>query len=197
MRKQIDDLIEQIKELENELSFELEKELATIRQRLNYTIEQGKVRFQESALAGHKALKMDLYHFLRESSILFFLTSPIIYSFIIPLVLLDLLLTLYQLICFPIYRIKKVVRDDYIMIDRHHLAYLNIIEKVNCTYCGYANGLLSYGLEIASRTEAYWCPIKHAKKPRDAHSRYQSFLEYGDAEGYREKLNTYRQEKEK
>jgi len=33
-------------------------------------------------------------------------------------------------------------------MDRHHLAYLNVIEKLNCEYCGYANGVFAYVREI-------------------------------------------------
>ncbi len=196
MNDRIKDLLQQIKRLDNELTCELEKELSIIRKRLDYTIERGRVRFQKRALAAQQALKKDLYHYFLDSSLLFILTSPIIYALILPLMMLDLFMTIYQAICFPMYRINKVSRGDYLIIDRQQLAYLNIIEKVNCIYCGYASGLLSYGLEIASRTESFWCPIKHAKKIKDPHSRYHSFAEYGDAEGYRELLQQVRRKKE-
>ncbi len=192
MNKSIDDLILRIKELENELSPLLDSELREIQERFRYTIERGKVRFHEGALAAQRTFKKNLYRYLRESNVMFVLTSPVIYSLFFPLVLLDLFLTLYQALCFPVYQIKKVDRKDYVTIDRQQLAYLNLVEKVNCMYCGYANGLLSYALEIGSKTEEYWCPIKHAKKPRDPHSRYPSFLEYGDAEGYKNKLSEFR-----
>lgn len=192
MKNRIEELITRIKELENELSIELENELNAIQKRFEYTFERGRVRFHNSAIATQKAFKKNLYRYFRESNLTFFLTSPIIYSVLMPLLLFDLSLTLYQALCFPVYRIKKVNRREYVTIDRQHLAYLNLVEKVNCMYCGYANGLLSYALEIGSRTEEYWCPIKHAKKVRDPHSRYHAFLEYGDAEGYKNNLNEFR-----
>lgn len=58
------------------------------------------------------------------------------------------------------------------------------LEKFNCIYCGYGNGLAAYAKEIIARTEQYWCPIKHATHVKDPHSRYHHFFEYGDAEGY-------------
>lgn len=192
MIKRIDELILRIKELESELSLELEDELSAIQQQFRYKIERGKIRFQEGALATHKALKENLYHYLCDSNFIFVLTAPFIYSLVIPLLLLDLFLTLYQIVCFPVYKIKKVDRNEYVAIDRQHLAYLNIIEKTNCMYCGYANGLLSYAVEIGSKTEEFWCPIKHAKKTKDPHSRYQSFSAYGDAEGYKKKISASR-----
>lgn len=70
------------------------------------------------------------------------------------------------------------------MVDRHRLAYLNIIEKFNCAYCGYASGVLSYAREIASRTEQYWCPIKHAQRAIGTHARYAHFVDYGDASAF-------------
>jgi hypothetical protein len=70
--------------------------------------------------------------------------------------------------------------------------HLNAIEKVHCVYCGYANGLIAYVREIAARTEQYWCPIKHARVVAAPHPRYRSFLDYGDAIGYRRKLPAIR-----
>ncbi len=117
---------------------------------------------------------------------------PATYAVILAIALLDLLATLHQWATFPIFGIRRVRRADYIAIDRHKLSYLNAIEKLNCLYCGYSNGVIAYAREIASRTEQYWCPIKHAKLIRSPHRRYPEFLEYGDAKGYREKLADYR-----
>ena len=82
----------------------------------------------------------------------------------------------------------QVRRRDYLVFDRHHLAYLNIIEKINCAYCSYANGAIAFVREVASRTEVYWCPIKHARRMLGPHPHYQGFADFGDAEGFREKL---------
>lgn len=185
-------MLTNIKELEKELSLEVDRELTKIQEHLRYTIEKGKVHFQAGALAAQKAFKTDLYHYIRTSNILFILSSPIIYALIVSFVLLDLGITLFQNLCFPLYGIEKVSRADYLVIDRQYLAYLNIIERFNCMYCGYCNGLLSYSLEIASRTEAFWCPIKYAKIVRDANSRYHQFADYGDAKGYKKRLRESR-----
>jgi hypothetical protein len=101
-------------------------------------------------------------------------------------VLLDIGVTLFQAICFPIYGIPKVKRADYVIFDRQYLSYLNIIEKLNCAYCSYFNGIIGYIQEIAARTEQFWCPIKHAHHLCTLHSRYQNFIDYGDAESYRQ-----------
>ncbi|RQW78495.1 MAG: hypothetical protein EHM79_21465, partial [Geobacter sp.] len=90
------------------------------------------------------------------------------------------------------YRVAKVRRADYIVLDRQHLEYLNFIEKFHCTYCAYASGLSGYVAEIVARTEQYFCPIKHARKILGTHSRYARFLDYGEAADYEAKLEEFR-----
>jgi hypothetical protein len=136
---------------------------------------------------------VELSSYLLHARPLVILTAPVIYSLIIPFVLLDACIMLYQAVCFPVYGIPKVPRRDYFVFDRSRLAYLNAIEKLNCEYCSYANGLIAYVREVASRTEQYWCPIKHAQRAIGAHPRYAKFEDYGDAEAYREQLPRHRQ----
>lgn len=138
-------------------------------------------------------MKTGLFTWLRNSRPQSFLSAPFVYGMILPIGLLDVSLTVYQAICFRLYGIPRVKRSDYIVIDRHHLAYLNIIEKLNCVYCGYGTAVINYAREIISRTEQYWCPIKHARKVIDAHSRYKTFLDYGDATAYPIKLIDFRE----
>jgi len=98
----------------------------------------------------------------------------------------------YQATCFPIYGISRVRRSDYIVFDRRHLAYLNFIEKFDCLYCSYGNGLMAYATEIFARTEQYFCPIKHAQKVLGKHARYKYFLDYGDATDLHKKFEEIR-----
>lgn len=107
------------------------------------------------------------------------LSSPIIYSLIIPFAILDVWVSLYQALCFPIYGIERVRRGSYFKLDRGKLPYLNGIEKLNCQFCAYANGVIGFAREVAARTEQYWCPIKHAEAPVDPHARYEAFSAYG------------------
>ena len=125
------------------------------------------------------------------------LTAPVIYGLLPPLLVLDMAVSFYQAVCFPAYGIIKVERKNYLVYDRALLPYLNSLEKLNCLYCSYANGLLAYWREIAARTEQYWCPIKHARNIIAAHARYHDFIDFGDQEAYdrdleglRDKLKT-------
>jgi hypothetical protein len=190
MPSRIDDLRRHIAQLEHEV----ETELQEARDRWRYRIEAGRVRFEHEARQANARLKQRIPPFLRESSPLTILTAPVIYSLIVPVAILDLWVSVYQRICFPAYGIARVPRSTYIVIDRHHLGYLNAIEKANCMFCSYANGVFAYTREIAGRTEQYWCPIRHARRVRGAHAHYAEFVPFGDAEGYKQRLPLLRDE---
>lgn len=188
MKDELDSLLEQIKLLEKRILLGLQSKEAAF----FYKVRQGKVRFTDEAQAGHKQWIKNFARFFRDSQFLIILTTPLIWACLVPIVLLDLAMMVYQGVCFPIYGIPKVQRREYILLDRRHLAYLNWVEKLNCEYCGYANGVLAWSGEIGARTEQYWCPIKHALRMKSMHSRYRMFFDYGDAEHYRQQIETLR-----
>lgn len=190
MTPRIAEILAQITRLEAEL----EREVAAARVPRGFSIEGGRVRFTAQARRLHRGLRLGLVPFLRDMRPLNLITAPMIYSMILPIALCDLWTTVYQHICFRAYRIPRVRRSDYIVFDRHRLRYLNAIEIVNCLYCGYANGVIAYAREVAGRTEQYWCPIKHAARPRDPHAHYRHFAEYGDAAAYRARLEELRRQ---
>lgn len=132
----------------------------------------------------HKKLKINLFKYIFTANLRHLLSAPLIYGMIVPLCFFDFCLEIYHNICFPLYGIKKIKRSDYLVIDRHKLAYLNLLQKLNCIYCGYGNGLMAYAKEIVAKTEQYWCPIKHSKEIPDPHNYYNDFFEYTDGEGF-------------
>lgn len=174
-REKVREILRKIEGLEEELSAELAREKESIR-----------CDFRHERIA--------LWPYIRRAKPSYILTAPVIYGMIVPAVILDLCVTIYQAVCFPVYRIPKVRRADYIAIDRHRLSYLNILQKLNCVYCGYFNGLINYVREIASRTEQFWCPIRHARHLRDVPTRYWHFLPYGDGEKLHERWKKLREE---
>lgn len=109
------------------------------------------------------------------SSSLLVLTAPFIYAPIIPMIMLDLIVILYESICFPIYGIERVRRSDFTMIDRNLMTYMSTFDRFNCYYCSYFNNAISYIREVAARTEVYWCPLKEAKRRQKAHHYYEAF----------------------
>ncbi|MBX7211485.1 MAG: hypothetical protein K1X78_24480 [Verrucomicrobiaceae bacterium] len=188
MNDKLDSLLEQMRTLEKEVMRELQRK----EQEFLYEVRLGKVRFTEEARARHRRLVKRFSAYVRDSRFMILLTTPVIWSCMIPIALVDLFMTVYQAVCFPIYGIPRVCRRDYIALDRHHLSYLNWAEKLNCEYCAYVNGVLACATEIAARTEQYWCPIKHALRIKSMHSRYRFFFDYGDAEHYRRQIETVR-----
>ena len=183
-------LVEKIKKLEKELSLEIQKQ----EEIFFYKIRKNKVYFAEDIKKKHKAIVKTISRYLFDAKLLNILTAPIIWFCLVPAVFMDLVVTLYQAVCFRVYGIPMVQRNKYIVIDRHSLSYLNAIEKLNCVYCGYFNGLIAYVQEVAARTEQYWCPIKHARRTASIHNRYGKFLEYGDGDGYRKKIEKVRRD---
>jgi hypothetical protein len=188
MNDKITQILAQMAALEDELRSAVHEQES----RMFFSIKGKRVEFERSVKAAHRKLKKSVFKWLVTNRPQNLITGPIIYGMVLPMLLLDLLVTLYQWSCFPIYGITKVRRKDYIVFDRHHLGYLNFIEKFHCTYCEYGNGLMSYMAEILARTEEYFCPIKHAHKILGTHKRYNRFLDYGDAADYEKKLEEFR-----
>ena len=191
-RSVLEDLQARLSATREELESEFETELAEQRERFRYTLHRGKVRFERDIRELQRRYRVGLVKYIVGAPLGFILSAPLIYGLIVPLVFLDAAVTLYQHVCFRIYGIPLVRRRDHIIVDRQHLAYLNGIEKLNCVYCGYANGLIAYVREIAGRTEQYWCPIKHARRSADPHDHVDAFVDYGDAETYRANLKRIR-----
>lgn len=178
--KSIEEILKQITQLEEELAENLRQR----QQSVSYHLKGKKVEFEAAMSQRHRQLKKSVLRTLLIDRPQNFLTSPIIYGMAIPLVLFDLLISFYQYTCFPVYGVARVKRRQYFIYDRDQLQYLNLIQKVNCHYCAYGNGLMAYASEIIARTEQYFCPIKHAKKRLGAHPRYLDYSEYGDAEHF-------------
>ncbi|MFM1817872.1 MAG: hypothetical protein RL364_732 [Pseudomonadota bacterium] len=188
MNSTLQDILNRINQLEEELQTELKRR----RDELQADFEDRKIHFERAVLEQQRRFKTGLLRYIGQADLRNAISAPIIYSLIVPMLVLDAALTVYQYLCFPLYRIERVRRKDCWTFDRAHLAYLNALEKFNCAYCSYGNGLAAYFTEIASRTEQYWCPIKHARRVRHAHSRYNRFVDYGDAEGFKAELQRLR-----
>ncbi|MDZ4094223.1 MAG: hypothetical protein U1D35_04860 [Paracoccaceae bacterium] len=185
-------LLEDLRARIDELQARIEADLEASRERFRYRIERGRAVFDKAVKREHRALRVGVLPYLWRTRLLVMVTAPFIYALIVPFVLLDLFVSVYQAVCFPVYGIGKVRRGDHFVLDRHLLGYLNPLEKLNCVYCSYGNGLLSYAGEIAARTEQYWCPIKYSRKAV-RHDRHADFIDYGDANGWRDDLDGLRQ----
>ncbi len=186
MKTHIDELLARINLLQDELEEEYR------RAREDWAGKRAELA--EEFARQQRRYKTGLFRFLVRSRFLVLLTAPIIYAGWLPFLLIDLFVTIFQFVCFPIYRIPRVRRADYFVFDRADLPYLNLIERFNCFYCSYGNGVAAYVREVAARTEQYWCPIKHARRLRAAHDRYPQFFDYGDGEAFKQGLQRLRRQ---
>jgi hypothetical protein len=188
MNDKIREMLEEIEAMKLKLSEEIDKQESHI----SYEIKNGYVTFEQEVLAKQRENMKNLLSWFREVPLLHLLSSPLIYAMIIPAILFDIILFVFQQVVFRIYKFKFIKRSNYMIFDHQYLGYLNPIEKLNCLYCSYFNGLMLYASAIAGRTELYFCPIKHAKKVVSQHKHYEDFLSYGDEEDYQEKLKELR-----
>ena len=188
MNQTLTDMLERIGRIEGAAEVALQERV----DELKADFEDKQIRFTREVLEQQRRLKMGVVKYLLDADLRNLVTSPIIYAVFLPMLAIDLAVTAYQWICFPLYRMAPVRRRDYLVFDRAHLAYLNGIEALNCAYCSYANGLAAYIKEVIGRTEQYWCPIKHARRVLQAHPYYASFVAYGDAGAYRGELEGLR-----
>jgi len=184
MSSPVDELLARLHDLESQLEAE--------QARMRTAFETRRAALADAFESLQRSQRVGLWRYLRTSRPAVMLTAPLIYSGWVVFALLDLFVTVYQTLCFPAYGMARVRRADYLAFDRAGLPYLNVIERFNCLYCSYGNGVLAYAREVAARTEQYWCPIKHARRLRQAHRHYPNFFEHGDAEAFRQGLERLR-----
>jgi hypothetical protein len=128
--------------------------------------------------------QLGLWALVKRSRPINLITGPVIYSVILPLLLLDAFVSLYQFLCFPIYKIKPLRRSEFIVFDRQELKYLDWISKFHCTYCAYAVGLMGFVSAVIGATEAYFCPIKHHKNKSHGPARKYPYMAYEQADDF-------------
>lgn len=190
MNNRLQKLFGDLSKLEEEITDEIKKK----GEEFSYTLQNKRIKFTEEVVEEHRRQVKKLSDYILQAPLRHILTAPVIWSLIVPAIFLDLMVSVYQMLCFPVYNIPKVKRSEYIVIDRRFLKYLNIIEKMNCLFCSYFNGLIAFVQEVAARTEQYWCPIKHAQNLLLVHSRYKNFVDYGHAQAYRETFQKIRRD---
>jgi hypothetical protein len=189
MHPNVKELLRHIQALEDEI----EQEVRRRREELHADFEHRAVQFEAAVAEQQKRFKAGLLHYVLTAELRHVVTMPVILLLLFSMLLLDATICLYQALCFPLYGIARVRRRSYWNSDRSHLPYLNLVEKINCAYCSYANGLVGFFREVAARTEQYRCPIKHARRIPQPHGRYSEFFDFGDGEAFRQQLQVLRQ----
>lgn len=182
MKSKINKILSEIDNKKQELIWEYQK----LMEKYDFSFIKWKVVFTKEAREKNKRFKKSIIDTIFSAQIREILSIPFIYAMIIPAFILDLFLFIYQQTAIRLYWIPLVKRSEYIVFDRKQLDYLNWLQKINCIYCSYFNGLMSYAVEVAWRTEKYWCPIKHAQKIKWWHDWQKHFADYWDHEWFKE-----------
>ncbi len=185
MQSKIREILAKIETLNSELRDEYERLL----EKYGFSFQKKKIIFLEEFKRRNKSLKLPLWRPITSTNLRQIIAIPFILGMIFPAIVLDIGITIYQAIAFSLYDIPKVKRSDYIIYERRFLDYLNFQHKLQCLYCSYVNGLFAYSVEIAARTERYWCPLKAAHKPRFSHDWYKDFADYGNPEEWKDKFS--------
>ena len=90
---------------------------------------------------------------------------------------MDMYAWIFQNTYFRAHKIPLINRDDYVRVDRHKLNKLTAVQKLNCIYCGYANGVVAYFKAVTNRMEKYSCAIMHARNSKAA-THHKGFYKY-------------------
>lgn len=185
MRSTIKELLEKIEKLNSELRWEYDR----LADKYGFELRKRKVIFLEEFRKRNRWFKLPTWKYVLPADVRHILSIPFIYGVFPFALVFDISISIYQWICFPLYRIPCVKRKDYFIYERRFLDYLNVIQKINCLYCSYFNWLAGYAVEIGARTERYWCPIKAAHRPKFSHGWYKDFADYGSPEEWNEKMD--------
>lgn len=169
---------------------ELMEEYSKLMKKYDFSFSRWKIIFSKEARERNRQRRRSFLKSLFNARLKDLISMPFIYAMIIPSVILDIFLLIYQQTALRLYWIPLVKRSDYIIFDRRHLDYLNWFQKFNCLYCSYVNWLFSYAVEIAWRTEKYWCPIKSAQRMKWWHYWQKHFADYWDVEWFKECFNS-------
>jgi len=161
------------------------KDYNEFKEKYEFRIEWRKIIWNKERKEELKKYKKSAWDSLFSATVREIISFPFIWMMLIPAFFLDLCLFIYQNTAIRLYKIPLAKRSDYIVFDRSQLAYLNWIQKIDCIYCSYFNGLMQYSVEVAWRTEKYWCPIKHATKKHWTHNWEIYFAEYWDSKEFK------------
>ena len=185
MNQSIKDILEKI----NKLNRQLSEKYNQLAEKYGFSSAGRRIVFLQEFRKRNKKFKIPTWKYVIPQNIRHLLSMPFIYMMIVPVVILDIFVTIYHLVAFSLYHIPKLKRRDFIVYDRQFLDYLNWIQKIHCLYCTYVNGIFAYAVEVGARTERYWCPVKAAHKPKFHHDWYSEFADYGNPEEWKEKFN--------
>jgi len=99
MNDKIKEMIEEIEALKLKLG----EEIAQQERHITYEIQNGYVQFEKEVLDKQKENMKNLLAWFRDIPLLHLLASPLVYGMLIPAILFDIILFIYQQVAFRIF----------------------------------------------------------------------------------------------
>lgn len=97
---------------------------------------------------------------------------------------------IYHQVGFRLYGLKLFNYANYVRFDRERLRFLKGRQWWFCLYCTYMNGTLAYMVDIAGKTEEYWCNMMHREGDGFIPQPHQkNFAPYGDKDAFFAKID--------
>jgi len=103
MPTQIEVLLDKMRDLEDELVDELQKQ----QEQFSYEILKRRVYFEEKVIIRHKEYAKQLFNYIADAKLKHILSVPFIWICIVPVALMDITISLYQAICFSYLRYSQ------------------------------------------------------------------------------------------
>jgi len=114
MGTRIDEILAKI----DSLNRALRQEQIKLFDKYGFYIKNKKVIFLEKFKSRNKLFRIPAWKYAIPKDIRHVLSIPFIYVMIVPAVILDIFLTIYNLTAMPLYRIPRVKRRDHIIFKR-------------------------------------------------------------------------------
>ena len=92
MNTSLNDILERISQLEEELQSELKRR----RDALEANFDHRRVHFEQAIVERHRRFKTSLLSYITQADLRNAISAPVIYSLIVPMLMLDAALTVYQ-----------------------------------------------------------------------------------------------------
>src|SRR3989339_1684221 len=125
MNENIKEILEKISNLNKELS----AKYAQLAEKYGFHFANKKVVFLEEFRKRNLKFRIPVWKYVFPRNFRHLLSMPFIYMMIVPVVILDIFVTVYQAFAFPLCHIPKARRSEFIIFDRRFLDYLNWIQK--------------------------------------------------------------------
>ncbi len=116
MSKRATQIADEIRTLEQELRQEIQRIRID-----SFEITEKAIHFKDEVVIRHRTQALSVLTYLRRAKMKHIVCLPIIWSCLLPAIVMDALVSLYQMLCFLLFGVLKVKRSDHVVFDRRNL----------------------------------------------------------------------------